>query len=175
MTDFTLATDADGVATITWDVAQKSMNVMSTEGFALLASLFDQALAVGARLERARRKGKAQSPEFAGAENPPERFAGEAARQCIPNAACCWGIQRVAAGEIFDQDAGFEGGIGDACLPEDPRQCSPGPGNGIAHRRCGSGRGVVGRVAGARQNGPWRRPLGRISCPASLPGRRRSS
>lgn len=44
MTDFTLATDADGVATITWDVTQKSMNVMSTEAFALLSMLFDQAL-----------------------------------------------------------------------------------------------------------------------------------
>ncbi|MBL9055905.1 MAG: enoyl-CoA hydratase/isomerase family protein, partial [Rhodobacteraceae bacterium] len=45
MTDFTMATDADGVATITWDVAQKSMNVMSTAGFALLSDLVDQALA----------------------------------------------------------------------------------------------------------------------------------
>ncbi len=45
MTDFTLKTDADGVATITWDVAAKSMNVMSTAGFALLSDLVDQALA----------------------------------------------------------------------------------------------------------------------------------
>lgn len=45
MTDFTYAVDADGVATITWDVAAKSMNVMSTEGFALLDSLIDTALA----------------------------------------------------------------------------------------------------------------------------------
>jgi 3-hydroxyacyl-CoA dehydrogenase/enoyl-CoA hydratase/3-hydroxybutyryl-CoA epimerase len=45
MTDFTLTTDADSVATITWDVAQKSMNVMSTEAFALLSALVDQALA----------------------------------------------------------------------------------------------------------------------------------
>ena len=44
MTDFTLTTDADGVATIVWDVAQKSMNVMSTEAFALLGDLVDQAL-----------------------------------------------------------------------------------------------------------------------------------
>ena len=36
MTDFTLHSDADGVATLTWDVAAKSMNVMSTEAFALL-------------------------------------------------------------------------------------------------------------------------------------------
>lgn len=45
MTDFTLTTDADGVATITWDVKSKSMNVMSTEAFALLSTLVDQALA----------------------------------------------------------------------------------------------------------------------------------
>ncbi len=29
MTDFTYATDAEGVATIAWDVPGKSMNVMS--------------------------------------------------------------------------------------------------------------------------------------------------
>lgn len=45
MTDFTYAVDADGVATITWDVKAKSMNVMSTDAFALLSSLIDQALA----------------------------------------------------------------------------------------------------------------------------------
>jgi 3-hydroxyacyl-CoA dehydrogenase / enoyl-CoA hydratase / 3-hydroxybutyryl-CoA epimerase len=45
MTDFTLSTDADGVATITWDVSGKSMNVMSTQGFADLEALFDAALA----------------------------------------------------------------------------------------------------------------------------------
>lgn len=45
MTDFTYALDADGVATITWDVKAKSMNVMSTDGFALLDSLIDRALA----------------------------------------------------------------------------------------------------------------------------------
>jgi 3-hydroxyacyl-CoA dehydrogenase/enoyl-CoA hydratase/3-hydroxybutyryl-CoA epimerase len=44
MPDFTLTTDADGVATLTWDVAGKSMNVMSTEGFALLDALMGQAL-----------------------------------------------------------------------------------------------------------------------------------
>ncbi len=32
MTDFTYDLDADGVATITWDVPGKSMNVMSIEG-----------------------------------------------------------------------------------------------------------------------------------------------
>jgi uncharacterized cupin superfamily protein len=36
MTDFTYAVDADGVATITWDVPGKSMNVMSLEGLAEL-------------------------------------------------------------------------------------------------------------------------------------------
>ena len=45
MTDFTMTTDADGVATITWDVASKSMNVMSTEAFMALNGLIDQALA----------------------------------------------------------------------------------------------------------------------------------
>jgi 3-hydroxyacyl-CoA dehydrogenase/enoyl-CoA hydratase/3-hydroxybutyryl-CoA epimerase len=45
MTDFTMTTDADGVATITWDVASKSMNVMSTEAFKALSGLVDQALA----------------------------------------------------------------------------------------------------------------------------------
>ena len=44
MPDFTLTTDADGVATLTWDVAGKSMNVMSTEGFAQLDALIGQAL-----------------------------------------------------------------------------------------------------------------------------------
>ncbi len=45
MTDFTMTTDADGVATIIWDVAQKSMNVMSTKATVVLESLIDQALA----------------------------------------------------------------------------------------------------------------------------------
>ena len=44
MTDFTLMTDADGVATITWDLAGKSMNVMSTAGFAELDAMIDAAL-----------------------------------------------------------------------------------------------------------------------------------
>ena len=47
MTDFTMVKDADGVATITWDVKAKSMNVMSTEAFGLLSDLVDQALADG--------------------------------------------------------------------------------------------------------------------------------
>ncbi|MFN4203200.1 MAG: 3-hydroxyacyl-CoA dehydrogenase NAD-binding domain-containing protein [Tabrizicola sp.] len=45
MTDFTMTTDADGVAIITWDVKSKSMNVMSTEAFAALSDLIDRALA----------------------------------------------------------------------------------------------------------------------------------
>ena len=32
MTDFTMNKDADGVATITWDVTGKTMNVMSING-----------------------------------------------------------------------------------------------------------------------------------------------
>ncbi|MEP5728259.1 MAG: 3-hydroxyacyl-CoA dehydrogenase NAD-binding domain-containing protein [Sulfitobacter sp.] len=45
MTDFTMQTDADGVAIITWDVADKSMNVMSVEGLSELDSHIDTALA----------------------------------------------------------------------------------------------------------------------------------
>ncbi|PZR00647.1 MAG: 3-hydroxyacyl-CoA dehydrogenase [Cereibacter sphaeroides] len=45
MTDFTYAVDSDGIATITWDVAAKSMNVMSMEGFAELNAHIDAALA----------------------------------------------------------------------------------------------------------------------------------
>jgi 3-hydroxyacyl-CoA dehydrogenase/enoyl-CoA hydratase/3-hydroxybutyryl-CoA epimerase len=45
MTDFTYAVDADGVATITWNVVAKSMNVMSTAGFLELSGHVDTALA----------------------------------------------------------------------------------------------------------------------------------
>ena len=45
MTDFTMQTDADGVAVITWDVADKSMNVMSIDGLSELDALIDAALA----------------------------------------------------------------------------------------------------------------------------------
>ncbi len=45
MTDFTMKTDADGVATITWDTQGKSMNVMNQQGFEDLDALVDQALA----------------------------------------------------------------------------------------------------------------------------------
>ena len=45
MTDFTYAVDADGVATITWDVAGKSMNVMSLAGVQALSDQVDAGLA----------------------------------------------------------------------------------------------------------------------------------
>jgi 3-hydroxyacyl-CoA dehydrogenase / enoyl-CoA hydratase / 3-hydroxybutyryl-CoA epimerase len=45
MTDFTHSLDADGVATITWDVQGKSMNVMSEQGFKDLDALITRALA----------------------------------------------------------------------------------------------------------------------------------
>ena len=45
MTDFTMEKHADGVAIITWDVADKSMNVMTRQGFTDLEALIDDALA----------------------------------------------------------------------------------------------------------------------------------
>ncbi|KHA53399.1 3-hydroxyacyl-CoA dehydrogenase NAD-binding domain-containing protein [Sulfitobacter geojensis] len=45
MTDFTMKTDANGVAIITWDVADKSMNVMSIDGLTQLEAHIDAALA----------------------------------------------------------------------------------------------------------------------------------
>lgn len=45
MTDFTMTKDADGVATIVWDVKSKSMNVLSLEGWGELDALVTQALA----------------------------------------------------------------------------------------------------------------------------------
>jgi len=47
MTDFAYTVDADGVATITWDVPGKSMNVMSLTGFAELNLLIDTAVMDG--------------------------------------------------------------------------------------------------------------------------------
>ncbi len=44
MTDFTMKTDSNGVAVLTWDVADKSMNVMSFEGLEELGTLVDKAL-----------------------------------------------------------------------------------------------------------------------------------
>ena len=45
MTDFTMTTDADGVATILWDTVGKSMNVMTLEAWDDLDALVDQVLA----------------------------------------------------------------------------------------------------------------------------------
>ncbi len=45
MTEFHYATDADGIATITWDVPGKSMNVMSFVGLEELDACFDKAMA----------------------------------------------------------------------------------------------------------------------------------
>ena len=45
MTDFTMKTDGDGIATITWDVEDKSMNVMSFDGLQELSDSIDAALA----------------------------------------------------------------------------------------------------------------------------------
>jgi len=45
MAEFTLTQDAEGVATITWDVPGKSMNVMSFTGLAELEARIDDALA----------------------------------------------------------------------------------------------------------------------------------
>ncbi len=45
MTEFTLTTDADGVAVITWDVPGKTMNVLSFDGLRELDGLVDDALA----------------------------------------------------------------------------------------------------------------------------------
>ncbi len=40
-----MKTDAEGIATITWDVKEKSMNVMTLEAWDVLEGLFDEALA----------------------------------------------------------------------------------------------------------------------------------
>ncbi|MBF9051852.1 3-hydroxyacyl-CoA dehydrogenase [Roseobacter sp. HKCCD9010] len=45
MTDFTMETGPDGVAVITWDVKEKSMNVLTREAFEAVEGLIDQALA----------------------------------------------------------------------------------------------------------------------------------
>lgn len=44
MTDFTLTPDAEGIATLTWDMPGKSMNVLTLEGVAELEALIEQAL-----------------------------------------------------------------------------------------------------------------------------------
>ncbi len=45
MADFFLNVDADGVAIITWDAENKSMNVLTREAFGLVEQLIDEALA----------------------------------------------------------------------------------------------------------------------------------
>ncbi len=45
MADFNYSVDADGVATITWDLPGKSMNVLSMEGMRELDTHIDTALA----------------------------------------------------------------------------------------------------------------------------------
>ena len=45
MADFTMTTDAEGIATITWDVPGKSMNVMTFQGLEDLSNCIDAALA----------------------------------------------------------------------------------------------------------------------------------
>ncbi|PFG61669.1 3-hydroxyacyl-CoA dehydrogenase/enoyl-CoA hydratase/3-hydroxybutyryl-CoA epimerase [Thioclava sp. ES.031] len=63
MADFKYELGSDGVAVITWDVPEKSMNVMSMEGFALLDSFIDKALADDAVKGVVITSGK---PDFAG-------------------------------------------------------------------------------------------------------------
>ena len=84
MTDFTHATDADGVATITWDVPGKSMNVMSPRrALPSSSALIDQALADPAVKGIILTSGK---KDFAGGHGP-ERHRqderGRAARKAI--------------------------------------------------------------------------------------------
>ena len=45
MTDFTMTKDAEGIATIVWDCAGKSMNVMNFDAMMLLDGMIDDALA----------------------------------------------------------------------------------------------------------------------------------
>ncbi|WP_295532841.1 3-hydroxyacyl-CoA dehydrogenase NAD-binding domain-containing protein [uncultured Thioclava sp.] len=63
MADFKYELGSDGVAIITWDVPEKSMNVMSMEGFKLLDSFIDTALADDACKGVVITSGK---PDFAG-------------------------------------------------------------------------------------------------------------
>lgn len=64
MTDFTMTKDANGVATIVWDVPGKTMNVMSFEGLSELDAAIDDALADDAVKGIVITSGKADS--FAG-------------------------------------------------------------------------------------------------------------
>lgn len=63
MTDFTMKTDADGIATINWDCPEKSMNVLSIAGGKELENLIDQAHADDAVKGIIITSGK---PDFAG-------------------------------------------------------------------------------------------------------------
>jgi 3-hydroxyacyl-CoA dehydrogenase/enoyl-CoA hydratase/3-hydroxybutyryl-CoA epimerase len=63
MAEFHYAIDENGVATITWDVPGRSMNVMSLEGFGELDALIDRALADAAVKGVVITSGK---PDFAG-------------------------------------------------------------------------------------------------------------
>ncbi|MAW08423.1 MAG: 3-hydroxyacyl-CoA dehydrogenase [Halobacteriovoraceae bacterium] len=45
MSDFTYSVDADGIALITWDAVDKSMNVLTREAFGLVEDFIDRALA----------------------------------------------------------------------------------------------------------------------------------
>ena len=45
MTDFTMTTDADGVAVITWDCPEKSMNVLNWDALRTLDGFIDTVVA----------------------------------------------------------------------------------------------------------------------------------
>ena len=45
MTDFTMTTDADGIAVITWDCAEKSMNVLNWDALRALDGFIDTVIA----------------------------------------------------------------------------------------------------------------------------------
>jgi len=45
MTDFTMTTDADGIAVITWDCADKSMNVLNWDALRTLDGFIESVVA----------------------------------------------------------------------------------------------------------------------------------
>ncbi|MEK9705275.1 MAG: 3-hydroxyacyl-CoA dehydrogenase, partial [Paracoccaceae bacterium] len=45
MTDFTMTTDADGIAVITWDCVEKSMNVLDWDALRTLDGFIDTLIA----------------------------------------------------------------------------------------------------------------------------------
>ena len=58
MTDFTMTTDADGIAVITWDCADKSMNVVNWDALRTLDGFIDTVIAdetVGPSSHRAKK------------------------------------------------------------------------------------------------------------------------